>query len=175
MYNQLLNSTVNVAERYGPFGISQGCDVDSHTGINIGSDIAGPVYYTFTVPLVSIIGLNTAGVSNKLFPIGSVSNLLLRLQTTPLLPFSSTASDVAITQQAVYAITLDSFNLQISYVNIGEVSGQLLKQTLYDGKYFIKSSTYTGANASIANGSSGNVSLPLQIRNSSVKSLFWQF
>jgi len=114
LYNQLLNATVNVAERYGPFGISQGCDVDSHTGINLAAAGAAPnlTYYTFTIPLISIIGLNTAGVSNKLFPVGSIGNLLLRLQTTPLLPFSSTATDVAIAGggQAVYQITLDSFN-----------------------------------------------------------------
>ena len=82
------------------------------------------------MPLISIISLNTAGVSNKLFPVGSIGNLLLRLQTSPLLPFSSSATDVAVGQQAVYQVTLDSFNLQMSYVNIGEVSGQLLKQTL---------------------------------------------
>ena len=66
LYNQLLNSTVNVAERYGPFGIFQGCDVDSHTGINLAAAGAVPnlTFYTFTVPLISIIGLNTAGVSN---------------------------------------------------------------------------------------------------------------
>ena len=54
----------------------------------------------------------------------------------------------------------------MSYVNIGEVSGQLLKQTLYDSKFFIKSCTYTSANSTIAVGSSGNVGFPLQIRNS---------
>ena len=99
----------------------------------------------------------------------------MRLQTNALLPFSSSAGATAITSQPVYQISLDSFNLQMSYVNIGEVSGQLLRQTLYNGIYYIKSSTYTTANSSIAAGSSGNVSLPLQIRNSSVKSLFWQF
>ena len=107
LYAQLLNSTVNVAERYGPFGISQGCDIDSHTGVNLGPATGNPTlnYYTFTVQLISIIGINTAGVSNKLLPIGAVSILLLSLQTTPLLPFSSTATDVAITTQAVYQIT----------------------------------------------------------------------
>ena len=103
--------------------------------------------YTFTVPLISSTGLNTAGTSGKLFPVGSVGNLLLRIQTTPLLPFASTCTAIG-AQQLVYQITLDSFNLNMNYVNIGEISGALLKQSLYDGKYFIKSCTYTGANAS---------------------------
>ena len=172
----MLNATVNQAERYGPFSISQGCDVDSHTGINLHSTTAiGIQYFTFTVPLISIIGLSTAGTSGKLFPVGSVGNLLLRLQTTSLLHFSSFATATAITQQPIYQVSLDNWSLNMSHINIGEISGSLLKQSLYDGKYFIKSSTYTGANSSIASGTSGNVSIPLQIRNSSVKSLFWQF
>ena len=173
LYNQFLNATVNASERYGPFSIAQGCDVDTHTGCNINYTATGVMNFTFTVPLISIIGLSTAGSSGKLFPVGSVGNLLLRLTTTSTLPFASCCS--AVTTAPAFTIQLDSFNLNMSYVNIGEISGALLKQSLYDGKYFIKSCTYTGANASIANGSSGNVSIPLQIRNSSVKSLFWQF
>jgi hypothetical protein len=169
LYNQVLNATVNQSERYGPFSIAQACDVDTHTGCNINYLATGVINYTFTVPLISIIGLSTAGVSGKLFPVRSVGNLLLRLQTTSLLPFSSTCTAVA--TAPAFTVQLDSFNLNMSYVNIGEISGSLLKQSLYDGKYFIKSSTYTGANASIANGTSGSVSIPLQIRNSSVKSL----
>ena len=99
------------------------------------------------------------------FPVGSVGNLLLRIQTTSLLPFASTCTAIG-AQQPLYQITLDSFNLNMNYVNIGEISGALLKQSLYDGKYFIKSCTYTGANAIIANGISGNVSIPIQNRNS---------
>ena len=89
LYNQLLNSSVNQSEKYGPFAIAQGCDVDSMTGVNLNYLVTGVQYYTFTVPLISIIGLNTAGVSGKLFPIGSVNGLLLRLTTTSVLPFSS--------------------------------------------------------------------------------------
>jgi hypothetical protein len=51
----------------------------------------------------------------------------------------------------------------------------MLRQTLPNGMYYIKSSTYIGANASVPTGSFGNVSIPLQIRNSSMKSLYIQF
>ena len=175
LYNQLLNANITQSEKYGAFSIAQGCDVDSMTGVNLNFLQTGIQYYTFTVPLISIIGLNTAGVSGKLFPVGSVSNLLLRIGTTPLLPFSTHATGTLITTPPIFQVTLDSFNLNMSYVNIGEISGALLKQSLLNGQYFIKSCTYTGANCSISNQTAGNVTLPLQIRNSSVKSLFWQF
>jgi hypothetical protein len=48
----------------------------------------------------------------------------------------------------------------------------MLHQTLVDGKWFIKASTYTGATATIPSGTNGSTSLLYQIRNSSVKSLF---
>jgi hypothetical protein len=55
------------------------------------------------------------------------------------------------------------------------MSANLLKQTLADGKYYIKASTYTNSNFTISNGSSGSQQLLLQIRNTSVKSLIHQF
>ena len=137
LYNMLLNSTVNQSERFGPFAVAQGCDNDSHTGCNLNYLATGVQYYTFTVPLISIIGLNTSGVSGKLFPVGSVGNLLLRLQTTPTLPFSSFCSATAINPQPVFDVSLDNFSLNMSYINVGEISGALLKQSLYDGKYFL--------------------------------------
>ena len=51
----------------------------------------------------------------------------------------------------------------------------MLRGSLLDGKYFIKAATYVGANASIPSGSSGSTTLSLNIRNSSIKSLFYQF
>ena len=50
LYNQLLNASVNQSEKYGPFAISQGCDVDSMTGVNLNFLQTGIQYYTFTVP-----------------------------------------------------------------------------------------------------------------------------
>ena len=159
LFNQLLNASVNTSERYGLMSVCCGCDNDSYNGVQLPTGAAtGTFYYNFSVPLISIIGINTAGTSGKLFPVGSVSNLLLRLQTTSLLPFASYCTVAAPGVQPVFNVTLDNFNLNMTYINIGDISGSLLKQTLYDGKYFIKSCTYTGANASIANGTSGNVS-----------------
>ena len=114
LYNQLLNSSVNQAERYGPFSIAQGCEVDRHTGCNLNFTATGTIYYNFSVPLISIIGLNTAGVSGKLFPVGSIGNLLLRVQTSSLLPFSSSATATNITQQPIFQVSLDNWNLNMS-------------------------------------------------------------
>ena len=61
------------------------------------------------------------------------------------------------------------------YVDVGSQAAALLSQTLQDGKWFIKSKTYTNSNATIPSGSSGFSSLLLQIRNSSVNSLFLQY
>jgi hypothetical protein len=96
------------------------------------------------------------------------------MTTANLLPVSTYCS--ARTTDCVWtSVSLDSFNLNMRYIDIGDIAGSMLRNTLYQGQYFIKSSTYIGSNATIANGSFGNVSVPLQIRNSSVKSLFWYY
>ena len=61
------------------------------------------------------------------------------------------------------------------YIDVGCQASALLSQTLQDGKWFIKSKSYTNSNANIPSGSSGFQSLLLQIRNSSVNSLFVQY
>ena len=68
--------------------------------------------HTFTVPLISVIGLSTAGVSGKLFSVGSIGNLLLRLQTASILPFASCCT--VITTPPAFTVSLDSFNLSMS-------------------------------------------------------------
>jgi hypothetical protein len=93
-------------------------------------------------------------------------------QYLPIVGYCETANP---TTAPIFTVSLDTFNLNMKYTNLGDIAGSMLRQTLYDQKYFIKTQTYIGANATIATGSSGNVSIPLQIRNSSLKSLFYQF
>jgi hypothetical protein len=128
----------------------------------------------FCFPLASIISLNTAGTSNKLFLVGSIGNLTLSMTKANLLPVSTYCTALT-TDCAWTSVSLDSFNLNLKYIDVGDIAGTMLRNTLYQGQYFIKSSTYIGSNSTIANGSYGNVSIPLQIRNSSVKSLFWYY
>jgi hypothetical protein len=51
----------------------------------------------------------------------------------------------------------------------------MLRGSLLDEKYFIKAATYVGANANIPSGTNGVTTLSLNIRNSSIKSLFYLF
>jgi hypothetical protein len=172
LFNNMLNSTVNQAERFGSFSIGCGCDANSNSGTDLPQS-TGTWNFSFTLPLMSIIGLNLSSTSNKLLPIGNIGNMLLRMTTTPILPFATYCT--AITTQPVYTVGLDSFNLNLSYVNIGEIFGSMLRGSLLDGKYFIKAATYVGANANIPSGTSGVTTLSLNIRNSSIKSLYYQF
>ena len=172
IYNFLLNTTVNQSERYGSWSMS-GCDTNTFAGTDLTFGVAGTYYFNFTIPLLSILGLNLSSTSNKLLPIGSIGNLMLRMTTSSQLPFGSYCTAVA--TQPAYSVSLDSFNLNLSYINIGDVFGSMLRSSLHEGKYFIKACSYVGANSSIISGTSGNTTLSSNIRNSSIKSLFYQF
>ena len=167
LHNMLLNSTVNSAERAGGCAVGVGCDNNSNSGINLAPG-AGTYYYNFCLPLISVIGLNCL---DKLIPVGSIQNLVLQMQTANMLPVTTYCNGVS-TAGAVAAPILDSFSLNMKYVDIGEGASALMQQTLQDGKWFSKASTYTNSSITIPNGSNGTSSLVYQIRNSSLKSLF---
>ena len=172
LFNYLLNTSVNGSERYGSWSVANGADQNSFSGTDLPQSV-GTFNYNFSIPLVSILGLNLSTTSNKLLPVGSIQNLSLQMNTSTVLPFASYCT--AITTQPVYSVALDSFNLSLEYINIGEIFGSMLRGSLLDGKYFIKSQTYVGANANLPVGSFGNSTLSLNIRNSSIKSLFYYF
>jgi hypothetical protein len=92
--------------------------------------------------------------------------------TTPIVTYN-TALTTNIVLSA--APTLSEFRLNMKYVDVGDVAAQMLRQTLQDGKWFIKSSTYTNSAVTIPTGAQGAQQLLLQIRNSSVKSVYHQF
>ena len=167
LHNMLLNSTVNQSERYGGCAVGFGCDVNANSGVNLPPTI-GTYYYNFCIPLISVIGLNCL---DKLIPVGSIQNLVLQMQTANMLPVTTFCNAVT-TNAVVSAPILDMFSLNMKFVDIGEGASQLMQQTLQDGKWFIKASTYTNSSITIPNGSYGTSSLVYQIRNSSVKSLF---
>lgn len=174
LFNQLLNATVNSSERQGSIGICMGCDDNTNAGIDLPPGVtgsAGTYYFNFAIPLISIIGLN----SDKLIPVGSIQNLQLQMMTAATVPVAFYGGSTAPTSGAFGAPVLDQFTLNMKYVDIGQQASALLSQTLQDGKWFIKSKTYTNSNALLAQGSSGTTSLLLQIRNSSINSLYFQF
>lgn len=166
--NQLLNATVNLAERQGGCAIAMGLDNDSQSGIDL-PIAAGTYYYNFSIPLISVIGLNNA---SHMFPIGSISNLQLQMQTAAMLPFAS--YNTAVTVAGTQFVTLDQFSLNLKMVDIGSASASLLSTTLNEGKYFLKTQTWIQSSVNIPAQTSGTVNALYQIRNSSLKSLLIQ-
>jgi len=172
LQNFLLANTVSASERNGGISIAMGADTNSVNGIDIGyTGTAGTTFrYNFTIPLLSVIGAS----SDKFIPVGSINNLKLQMTTSNLLPLCSIAS-TAPTAGAISNFTLSEFTLNMKYVDVGDMAGALLKQTLQDGKWFIKSQTYTNSAVNIPSGSIGAQQLLLQIRNTSVKSIMHTF
>lgn len=171
LFNQLMSATVNLAERAGGISIAAGADNSTTTGVDITVSATGTRYMNFSIPLLSIIGLNT---KDKLFPIGSCGAMSLALQTVAILPIATHCSALT-TAGAITAITLDSMTLNLKYVDIGHSASAALRSGLPGDSYFLKSTSYVNSNYTIPNGSSGNASCLLQIRNTSVKSIFGQF
>ena len=170
LQNYLLANMVSQNERNGGFSVSMGCDTNSMTGIELGTAV-NTYRYNFNIPLCSIIGYN----SDKLFPIGSINNLQLQMVTAQNLPLVSFCT--AVTTQPVFTggFKLSEFQLNLKYLDVGDMASQLLSQSLNNGKWFMRSTTYTNSAVTIPNGSNGTSQLLLQIRNSSVKSVLQYF
>ncbi len=167
----LLQNSVNFAERYGGLSVCMGTDSNTQTGIDLAISTTGTYRYNFTIPLLSVIGANY----DKLFPIGSINNLQLQMTTANQLPITTHCTG-ATTQPAVAGgFILTEFTLNMKYIDIGDMASQILSQTLQDGKWFLKATTYTNSAVTIPSGSSGNQQLLMQIRNTSVKSILHTF
>jgi hypothetical protein len=170
LQNFLLQNTVNLSERVGGISICMGTDANSANGIDL--PVAAASYrFNFCIPLLSLIGINT----DKYFPVGSVNNLQLQMTTANLCPIVTYCTAVTTNATLTVAPTLSEFRLNMKYVDVGDMAAAMLRQTLQDGKWYIKSSTYTNSAVTIPSGAQGSQQLLLQIRNSSVKSVFHQF
>jgi len=170
LQNFLLQNTVSYSQRTG--GISQmGCDTNSANGIDLAHATVGTYRYNFSIPLLSMIGIN----SDKLFPVGMVNNLQLQMTTANLLPIVAYCSAVATQPIFSQQFTLSEFSLNMKYIDIGEMASSMLMSTLPDNRIMYKTATYTNSQATLPNGSSGAQQLLLQIRNTSVKSVYHQF
>lgn len=168
--NFLLQNTVNLSERNGGIGICMAADSNSANGIDLATTAAAH-RYSFCIPLLSIIGINT----DKFFPIGSVNNMQLVLTTAATTPIVCYNTALATNIVLSVAPTLSEFRLNMKYIDVGDQAAAMLRQTLQDGKWFIKSSTYTNSAVTIPTGAQGAQQILLQIRNSSVKSVYHQF
>jgi hypothetical protein len=174
LQNYLLQNTVSQSERFGGISTAMGADSNSANGIDLAySGTVNTAYrYNFCIPLLSVIGVN----SDKLFPVGSVNNLQLVMTTANITPVTSQCGATAPTTNPVLsAFVLSEFQLNMKYVDVGDIAAQQLRQTLQDGKWYMKSTTYTNSSVAIGTGATGNSQLLLQIRNTSVKSILHQF
>lgn len=171
LQNFLLQNTVSYSERVGGISTCMGADNNSANGVDLATAATGTFRYNFSIPLLSVIGVNT----DKFFPVGSVNNLQLQMTTASLIPIITYCSAVATPITLTGAPTLSEFRLNMKYIDVGDMAGAMLRQTLKDGKWYLKSSTYTNSGVTIPSGSSGAAQLLLQIRNSSVKSVYHQF
>lgn len=174
LQNLALSCLVTSSERTGSIGF-MGCDYNPNqfSGINLPHAATGTYRFNFTIPLMSIIGQNNIG--GRYLPVGMLNNLQLFLQTSSLLPvvaYAVTGATVT-TQPVISAPSLDSWFLNTKLVDLGASSIPLLMDSLKGGKLYIKSSTWLNSNISIPNGTSGQSTYLLQLRASSVKSLFW--
>jgi len=171
LQNFLLQNTVNLAQRYGGITIAMGCDTNGASGIEMGIAAIQTFRYNFSIPLLSVIGVN----SEKLFPVGMVNNLQLQMTTSSILPLVSYCT--AVTTQPLFSqnFTLSEFSLNMKYIDIGESAAAMLMSTIPDNRILYKTSTYTNSQVTLPSGSSGSQQLLLQIRNTSVKSVFSQF
>lgn len=171
LQNFLLQNTVNLAQRYGGMTVGLGCDSNSANGIDLPHAAVGTYRFNFCLPLISIIGVN----SDKLFPIGMLNNLQLQMTTASLLPIVSYCT--AISAQPVFSqnFLLSEFSLNLKYVDIGESAAQMLMMTIPDNRILYKTATYTNSQVTLSTGTSGASQLLLQIRNTSVKSIYSQF
>lgn len=171
LQNFLLQNTCNLSERYGGVSVSMGADTNTANGIDLAFAAAGTYRYNFCIPLISIIGVN----SDKLIPISSINNLQLQMTTATVLPIAVYCTGVTTQPTFSTPITITDLNLNLKYIDLGDMAGALLSQTLQDGKWFIKTSTYTNSTVALPTGSGGSQQLMLQLRQTSVKSIYSQF
>jgi hypothetical protein len=166
----LLQNTVSTSERFGGISVAMGTDSNSSSGIELG--VGATTYrYNFSIPLLSMIGVN----SDKLFPIGMLNNLQLQMTTATNLPIIFYTVGAA--TQPVYSTpyTLSEFSLNLKYIDIGEMAANMLMSTLQNDRILYRTSTYTNSQVTLPTGSSGSQQLLLQIRNTSVKSVYHMF
>ena len=171
LQNFLLQNTVSASQRVGGISIAMGTDPNSTAGVELGHASATTFRYNFSIPLLSMIGVN----SDKLFPVGSLNNLQLQMTTASILPIVAYCTAVATQPVFSQNFLLSEFSLNLKYIDIGETAAQMLMMTLPDNRILYKTSTYTNSQVTLPSGSSGAQQLLLQIRNTSLKSIYHQF
>jgi len=126
--------------------------------------------HSYSFPLPSgVVGI----LNEKFLNIGRTSRLQLVLVSSNQLPYTIVSSTA--TTAGSFTVSLTDFSIGLEYVDIGLNALQMLDETLVNDCAYSHGITYRSANSTIPAGSSGNQSLLIGIRASSVKSLFARF
>lgn len=127
---------------------------------------------SFTVPVVSSV----IGVTNDSFVnIGRLNSLTYVLQTASILPFAINVNTALTTNNLTFNVVLDSFSLNVEFIDIGMNALKLVDETLVNGVSYSHGTTYRTSTTALPANTSGSVSLLSGIRGSSIKTLITRF
>lgn len=134
--------------------------IDATNGITAGSK-----YYSYSVPLLnSIIGKG----ASKFFEISSVNKMQVVLSTAPLLPLTF-VSGTQTSGSPTFRVTLDNFQLNCVYINLGAEASRLLAKS---GPKYYNAITWRSSTSTIASGTAGAITSLVGVRGSSVRGLW---
>jgi hypothetical protein len=125
---------------------------------------ASDKYYSYSIPLLnSIIGKG----ASKMFNISKVNKMQIVLTTAPQLPLTIVSGGA--TTAGTFKVTLDNFQLNLQYVNLGTEASRLLGRS---GPMFYNAVTWRSSTSTIPSGVSGAQTNLVGVRGTSVRSLF---
>ena len=174
----IVQQEFNVADRdaiaacygfdYESSGASSQNNANGHkvNGIDAAANAAvGIRYYSYTIPLLnSVIGKG----ASKFFNISKVNKMQIVLTTSPLAPLTMIVGTTGTAPDATFRITLDNFQLNLNYINLGEASKLLAKA----GPSYYNATTWRSSTSTLTAGVSGNVTSLVGVRGSSVRALW---
>ena len=122
-------------------------------------------YYSYCVPLVnSVIGKG----ATKFFNISKVNKMQIVFTTSPNLPLTVVTGTTGTAPDLTFRVTLDNFQLNLVYINLGEASKLLAKA----GPQYYNAVTWRSSTSTLAAGISGNTTNLVGVRGSSVRALW---
>jgi len=172
----IVQQEFNVADRdaiaacygfdYESSGASSQNNANGHkvNGIDASNSVTTTLrYYSYSVPLLnSVIGKG----ASKFFNISKVNKMQIVLTTSPIAPITLVTGTA--TTAATFRITLDNFQLNLNYINLGD-AGKLLSKA---GPSYYNATTWRSSTSTLPAAISGNTTSLVGVRGSSVRALW---
>jgi len=135
------------------------------SGIDATNGVTATIkYHSYCVPLLnSIIGKG----ASKFFEISAVNKMQIVLSTAPILPITFVAGTA--TGSPTFRVTLDNFQLNLVYINLGGEASRLLSKS---GPKFYNAVTWRSSTSTIAASTAGAVTSLVGVRGTSVRGLW---